>query len=65
MKITPVNDKWYVNAGRVTREQREQMMAWCHENWPGGWGEADTLLAETVFIFPQLSQANWFILKWA
>jgi hypothetical protein len=65
MKLIPQNDKWRVNAGKITREQRDEMLEWCHKNWTSGWGEVDTSLGETVFIFPQLSQANWFMLKWA
>jgi hypothetical protein len=40
-------------------------MAWCHEMWGSGWGDVDTQLDTTVFIFPQLAHANWFMLKWA
>ena len=64
MRLTQTNDRWYVNAGRVTREHRDQMIAWCYKCWQGGWGDCDTSLDETVFIFNQLSQANWFMLKW-
>jgi hypothetical protein len=65
MKISPQNDKWYINVGKVTREHRDEMIAWCYQCWDRGWGEVDTTLGETVFIFQQLSQANWFMLKWS
>ena len=65
MKLIQMNDRWHVNAGRVTREHRDQMIEWCYSCWSSGWGEVDTTLAETVFIFRQLHQANWFMLKWA
>ena len=58
-------DKWYLNAGRITREERDTLIAWCYECWGRGWGEVDTSLDSTVFIFPKLAHANWLLLKWA
>jgi len=40
------------------------MVAWCYESWQSGWGECSLRQDETVFIFEQLNQANWFMLKW-
>ncbi len=65
MTLTLQNDKWYVKAGKISRDHRDQMLEWCHDNWSSAWGEVDTRLGETVFIFPQLSQATWFMLKWS
>jgi len=62
--LTNSNGSWYLNAGRVTREERAELIAWCFEMWGPGWGEVDTSLDTTVFIFPRLAHANWFMLKW-
>jgi len=40
------------------------MVAWCYESWQSGWGECLIQQDQTVFIFDQLQQANWFMLKW-
>lgn len=65
-KITLTNsgDSWYLNVGRITREERSKLVEWCFYNWGSGWGEVDTQLDQTVFIFPRLAHANWFMLKW-
>jgi hypothetical protein len=63
--LTNSGGTWYLNAGRVTREERAQLIEWCFEMWGAGWGEVDTSLDTTVFIFPRLAHANWFLLKWA
>lgn len=66
-KVTLTNsrDTWYLNVGRITREERAELIEWCHEMWGSGWGDVDTQLDTTVFIFPRLAHANWFMLKWA
>lgn len=65
MKLTHLNDQWFINAGRITREQRDTMIKWCYDCWDGGWGECDTSLGNTIFIFKQGNQANWFMLRWS
>ena len=65
MIIRQHEDRWYLFVGQVTREEREDMVEWCYQTWGSGWGEVDTKLGQTVFIFSQLNQANWFSLKWA
>ena len=64
MNLTQQNDKWHVDAGRLEVRLRDGIIAWCFANWGGGWGEVDTRLDRTVFIFHQLAHANWFMLKW-
>ena len=58
------NDKWHIVCGRLTRDQVESMLAWCHENWEGHWGELDHSFGNTVFILHKLEHANWFMLKY-
>jgi hypothetical protein len=65
MKLTHLNDQWYINAGRITRDQRDTMIKWCFDCWASGWGECDTSLGNTIFIFKQASQADWFMLRWS
>lgn len=62
--LTNSNDHWYLNVGRVTRDERAELVKWCFDNWGPSWGEVDTQLDTTVFIFPRLAHANWFMLKW-
>lgn len=66
-KVTLTNsgDSWYLDVGRITRDQRAELVKWCHECWGNSWGEVDTQMDHTVFIFPRLAHANWFVLKWA
>ena len=59
------NDKWYIDCGRCTREWTLDTQRWCFECWGPGWGDIDTKFDHTIFIFPQLMQANWFMLKFA
>ena len=59
------HDKWYLYVGLITREHRDEMIAWCVEMWGTHWGETDTAVGRSVFIFHKLDQANWFMLKWA
>lgn len=63
--LTNSGGSWYLNIGRVTREERAELVKWCVEMWGSHWGEVDTKLDSTVFIFPRLAHANWFLLKWA
>ena len=60
-----LDDKWMVDLGKVTMQERDQMLEWCFQNWGNQWGEVDTKFDFTFLIFHQLSHANWFMLKWA
>lgn len=64
MKVTITNDRWYVDCGRCTREWTAQAQRWCWENWGPGWGDIDTQLDHTIFIFYRVSHATWFVLRW-
>jgi hypothetical protein len=65
MTLTLVQDKWHINAGRITRESRDEMIKWCYDCWQRGWGEVDTTLGNSIFIFEQSQQAEWFMLRWS
>lgn len=64
MKVTRSNDKWYVDCGKVTRDWTANSIRWCYEQWGPGWGDHDTKLDHTIFIFHRLDHATWFILRW-
>ena len=59
------HDKWFLHVGRVSPAERQQLVEWCVQMWGSHWGEVDTHLAQSVFIFHKLAHANWFMLKWA
>jgi hypothetical protein len=64
MKLIRKNDKWYIDCGRVTREWRAECQRWCWETWGADWGDVDTTLDHTIFIFKRTDHASWFVLRW-
>jgi hypothetical protein len=66
--IKPYNDKyqliWFCHV-----EDAQSAIKWCYDNWGNDWGRVHVGIpdrvgfAENIFLFHQLSHANWFKLK--
>ena len=64
MSLNKIADRWHVHCGFVHRDYVDEMQRWCWQSWGSGWGEYKSLMGRSVFIFFNVNQANWFIVRW-
>lgn len=65
MQMTKKHDKYWIDCGCATPYWTNRCRKWCWENWGPEWGDIDTKLDHTIFIFHREAHASWFMLKWA